>query len=95
MSYYFIFVIAALAIAYLFISIKKKQIKEWCYSTGALLIAAILAVAANSPNLYNTYEYSKESMRGGHSELATAATDAKNTTGNGLNKDYITQGVTV
>lgn len=91
MSYYFIFVIAALAIAYLFISIKKKQIKEWCYSTGALLIAAILAVAANSPNLYNTYEYSKESMRGGHSELATAATDAKNTTGNGLNKDYITQ----
>lgn len=91
MSYYFIIVIIALSVAFLFINIKKNRIKEWFYSTGVLIIAAILAVAANSPNLYNTYEYSKESMRGGHSELATPGENAKNTTGNGLNKDYITQ----
>lgn len=87
MTYYFLFVIVALIIAYLAISIKKKEVKQWGASTLILLVAAMLAVAANSPNLYNTYEYSKETMRGGHSELASKDS---NFSSKGLNKDYIT-----
>ncbi|MEG0700106.1 MAG: YfhO family protein [Muribaculaceae bacterium] len=87
MTYYFLFVIVALMIAYLAISIKNKSVNLWWKSTLVLIGAAILAVVANSPNLYNTYKYSKESMRGGHSELV--AKDANTSTG-GLNKDYIT-----
>ena len=87
MSYYFGFVIAFIALAYLEKAIKEKEMKKWSIATGSLLAAAILAVAANSPNLYNTYKYSKETMRGGHSEIADGG--AKATQG-GLDKDYIT-----
>lgn len=87
MTYYFAFLIVAMAIAYLVTAISEKSVKEWCKSTATLAVAAILAVAANAPNLYSTYEYSKETMRGGHSEL-TAPADGNASTG--LDKDYIT-----
>ena len=89
MSYYFLFLIVGLAIAFLILAIKEKKIGQWGISTGALVVAAIIAVAANSPNLYNTYEYSKETMRGGHSELTQENQNNENAT-SGLNKDYIT-----
>lgn len=87
MTYYFAFLIVALAIGYLVSAIKEKKIKDWGISTGVLAIAAILAVAANAPNLYGTYEYSKETMRGGHSELTSATSNGAS---KGLDKDYIT-----
>lgn len=90
MSYYFLFLIAGLAIAYLVNAVKEKKVKQWGIATGVLVVAAVLAVAANSPNLYNTYKYSKETMRGGHSELATPDISG-NATAGGLNRDYITQ----
>ena len=87
MTYYFAFLIVALAIGYLCVAIKEKTLKDWSKATGVLAIAAILAVAANAPNLYSTYKYSKETMRGGHSELQT---ESSGNATSGLNKDYIT-----
>ena len=87
MSYYFLFLIAAIAIGYLVKACRERQVKQWGIATGTLAVAAMLAVLANSPNLYNTYRYSKETMRGGHSELATAT---PNSTKGGLDRDYIT-----
>ena len=88
MTYYFIFVILGIAVAYLIESIKKGESKTWLKATGTLAVAGLLAVAANLPSLYNTFEYSKETMRGGHSELTQK--DAAPSTG-GLDRDYITQ----
>lgn len=88
MSYYFMFVILGLVIAMLVIACREKRVVSWLKATGVLAVAAILAVMANLPSLYNTYEYSKETMRGGHSELTKA--DAAQSTG-GLDRDYITQ----
>ena len=92
MTYYFAFVIVGFVMAYLITAIKEKKLKQWGIATGTLAVAAVLALAANSPSLYNTYEYSKETMRGNHSEL-TAKEDAKSTENktDGLNRDYITQ----
>ncbi|MCM1163300.1 MAG: YfhO family protein [Muribaculaceae bacterium] len=90
MTYYFLFVVLGIALAYLAGAIKRKEMKRWCIATGALAVAAVLAVCANMPSLYNTYEYSKETMRGRHSELTAAASDASQAT-SGLDKDYITQ----
>ena len=87
MSYYFGFVIAFIALAYLEKAVRGKALKQWAIATASLLAAAILAVAANSPNLYNTYKYSKETMRGGHSEIAAGSAKASD---GGLDKDYIT-----
>lgn len=88
MTYYFLFVIAAIAIAMLCKAIRTRTPQRWIKATAALAIAAALAVGANLPSLYNTYEYSKETMRGSHSELASPSAGAA--TG-GLDRDYITQ----
>ncbi|MDE6100686.1 MAG: hypothetical protein K2G01_06540, partial [Paramuribaculum sp.] len=91
MTYYFIFVIIGIVIACLASAIKEKKIRQWLTATGVLAVAAILAVGANLPSLYNTYEYSKETMRGGHSELTPLPGEQSNTTATGLDRNYITQ----
>ena len=93
MTYYSMFLIVALVIAYLVKAIIDKKVGRWCIATAALAVAAVLALAANSPNLYLTYKYAQETMRGGHSELTPKGEDAVNAkpTKGGLDKDYITQ----
>lgn len=88
MTYYFLFPIAFMVIAYLVMAIQKKQIKQWCIATCALAIAAIFAVGMNLSNLYNTYEYQNESMRG-KSELVKKG-NTENQTNSGLERSYIT-----
>lgn len=94
MTYYFLFVVLGMAIAYLIGAIREKLLKRWTIATCVLAAAGALAVTANLPSLYNTYEYSKETMRGGHSELkknADGNNQDTNTSTGGLNRDYLTQ----
>ncbi len=93
MTYYFLPVVAGFMLIALLTALKERQgaMRRWWIATGALAVAAVAAVGANSPSLYNTYEYSKETMRGGHSELSRdTSADAALTTA-GLDRDYITQ----
>ncbi|MDE5660138.1 MAG: YfhO family protein [Muribaculaceae bacterium] len=89
MSYYFAFVMFGLVVAYGVNALRDKRLPRWGVDTAILAGAMLLAVAANSPNLYHTYEYSKQSMRGGHSELTRTDGSDANATG-GLDRDYIT-----
>ena len=93
MTYYSMFIIVPLVIAFLVIAIKDKKIKQWLIATIALVFAAALAIGANSSNLYLSNKYAQETMRGGHSELTPTGEDAVNAkpTEGGLDKDYITQ----
>lgn len=90
MTYYFLFVIIGFVIAEAVVSYRAKEMPRWGKATATLAVAGLLAVLANLPSLYNTYEYSKETMRGRHSELAQPASQGENST-SGLDKDYITQ----
>lgn len=77
MSYYFGFVIVFMVLAWLWTAIRKHMIKRWLLATLCCAGAAVLAVAANSPSLYNTYEYAKETVRGRATDLKTeGASDA-------------------
>ena len=69
MTYYFGFVIVALVIGFLIQAISEHKLKQWGIATALLVVAGGLAIAANAPNLYMSYKYQKESIRGGHSEL--------------------------
>ena len=89
MTYYFLFVIIGVVVACLVDAINKGKLRQWGIATGTLAVAAILAVAANAPSLDLTYQYSKETMRGRHSELTPTVPSAQATSG--LDKDYITQ----
>lgn len=92
MSYYFLFVICAVVVAYGVEHYRSHTMPRFFKATGVLLVAAVLAVGANASNLYHTYKYSKESMRGGHTELSSPDGDkVAKPAGSGLDKEYITQ----
>jgi hypothetical protein len=55
---------------------------------GVCLVGATIGICINMSNLYHTWEYGKESMRG-KSELVKE--NASNQTSSGLDRDYITQ----
>ena len=88
MSYYFLFVMLFMAIAYGVQAFHEKAMVSYWKRTGVLVIAGLIGVCINLSNLYHTYEYSKESMRG-KSELVKE--NSANQTSSGLERDYITQ----
>ena len=88
MCYYFLFVMLFMAVAFGVDAWQKKEMPRFLKATGVLLMAGILGVCINLSNLYHTYEYSKETMRG-KSELVKP--DSHNQTKSGLERDYITQ----
>ena len=88
MSYYFLFVMLFMAIAYGVQAFRENALASYGKRTGVLVLAGLLGVCINLSNLYHTYEYSKESMRG-KSELVKE--NAANQTSSGLERDYITQ----
>ncbi|MDE6121497.1 MAG: hypothetical protein K2F63_06875, partial [Muribaculaceae bacterium] len=72
MTYYFGLMMAVVAIAYLVDSIRRHTVRRWLAAMGLALAAGALAIGANAPSLYNTYEYSKETKRS-QSELTPLA----------------------
>ena len=88
MTYYFLFVMLFMVIAYGVQAFRENTLAFYLKRTGVLIVAGLLGVCINLSNLYHTYEYSKESMRG-KSELVKE--NSANQTDSGLERDYITQ----
>ena len=88
MTYYYLFIIIAMVIAWLIEAIKEKQMARFLKATAVCLVGAAIGVSINLSNLYHTWQYSKESMRG-KSELVKE--NSSNQTSSGLERDYITQ----
>ncbi len=86
MTYYFGFLILAIIVATLASAVSAKRVKSWAKATGVLAVAALLAVAANIPNLYHTAKYAKETQRAA-SELVVE----NNNGSTGVDKNFITQ----
>ena len=89
MSYYFFFVILFFVGAYFEKAWRTKTLPQFFKASAVLIVAALVGIAANVSNLYHTYTYSKETMRG-KSELVQTG-DAAKQTSSGLDRDYITQ----
>lgn len=87
MTYYYMFIIFFLVLGFLVDAIRQKRISHFLKASGVCLAAAIIGVAMNISNLYHTWEYQKESMRG-KSELVKK--NSANQTDSGLERDYIT-----
>ena len=88
MSYYFMFVILFMVVAYFADAYQKKELPHFFKASAVLVLAAAVGACINLSNLYHTYEYSKETMRG-KSELKQEVAAAKQTS-SGLDRDYIT-----
>lgn len=86
MTYYFLFPILFLVIARGVSAYRLHEMPAFWKATGCAFAAAILALAANSASLYNSYLYSKETIRG----RATDLVDPNAPASEGADKDYIT-----
>lgn len=90
MTYYFLFVVLFLAIAYLFEAVRNKTIPNFLKASGVLIVAFGIGASINLSNLYHTYEYSKDTMRA-KSELVKKHVEPNDQTDSGLERSYITQ----
>lgn len=88
MTYYYLFVIAAMVIAYGVDAVRRGQWKGFLRATGVCAAGVLIGVLLNLSNLYHTWQYAQESMRG-KSELVKK--NVTNQTSSGLDRDYITQ----
>ena len=90
-SYYLFIVLGAMTISYFIQFIKSKELPHFFKSIGLLLIAGILGVASNALVLMTTYDYSKDSKRGGQLVMDKQSV-SKDVVSNGktvgLTKDY-------
>ena len=88
MTYYYLFIILFLVIGWLVEAIQQKQLVRFAKATAVCIVGAAIGVSINLSNLYHTWQYSQESMRG-KSELVKK--NSENQTSSGLERDYITQ----
>lgn len=88
MTYYYLFVILLMVIAFMIDAIRKKQWAHLGKATAVCVTGAAIGICLNLSNLYHTWQYSQESMRG-KSELVKK--NSANQTNSGLDRDYITQ----
>ena len=88
MTYYFLFLIAFMIVAYFIDALRNRKLAHFAKATAVCAVGALIGICMNISNLYHTWAYQKESMRG-KSELVKKNT--ANQTGSGLDRDYITQ----
>lgn len=87
--YYTLLIAVFMTIAFIIKCIKQKTFKHLvvsglvCMGMGAIMLGTVAL------SYWPTYEFSKETMRGGRSELTQK--DTKNATNGGLDKDYAFQ----
>lgn len=89
MSYYFLFVMLFMVIAFGVEAYRQHTMPQFLKASAVLVVAGLVGVAINLSNLYHTYTYSMETMRG-KSELTQHPSAGSSATG-GLDKEYITQ----
>ncbi|MFH1121128.1 MAG: YfhO family protein [Bacteroidota bacterium] len=85
-TYYLLIIVVLLGIMQLAEAVKNNTFPLFFKATGVLMIAAMLAIATNITNIWATWEYGKETIRG-----ATELTSEKENRTSGLDKDYATQ----
>ena len=88
MTYYYLFIVLFLVIAWFVEAVQKHELMRFWKATAVCVAGAAIGVCINLSNLYHTWQYSQESMRG-KSELVKA--NSANQTSSGLDRDYITQ----
>lgn len=72
-TYYLGFIILSIIVAQLVLAIRERTIPEFMKASFILLAAALIGIGPNIGNLWSTISYTKETMRGGSSELSTKA----------------------
>jgi hypothetical protein len=85
-AYYFFIAVAIMTIYYVISWIKAKDWKHFAKAVAFTACAAIIGLMTNAVTVMSTYEYQKETIRGGGSVLTDTTSNEK--PGTGLDRDY-------
>jgi len=86
--YYTLLMGLIMLIPFLIKTIKEKDFKHLGITMLLAVVCSGLSLLTVANSYFPTYEYSKETMRGGGSGLTLGTVDKKNKTAGGLDKDY-------
>lgn len=86
-AYYSLLISVCLGVVYAVHSIRKKETVHLLKTASLAVVAATLGLLSFSVMLFPTYSYSKETMRGGRSELSSPGNEQNKSKG-GLDKSY-------
>ena len=70
-TYYMGILLLVIAVVEFIYAFRRREQPQFWKASGLLVLAAALGVGPNISNLWSTYEYQKETMRGGSSELSS------------------------
>ncbi len=87
MTYYYLFIIGFIVIGWFVDSCIKKNLANFWKAAAAAFVGVAIGAALNISNLYHTWHYSKDTMRG-KSELVKP--NSADQTDSGLDRSYIT-----
>ena len=90
MTYYMLILLGIYFIVYLVDSYRKNDVKDFLTYMSLFVLAGILSLGLNAPNILSTYDYSKYSTRS-QSELKLNPDGTEKEISTGLDYDYITQ----
>jgi hypothetical protein len=90
MTYYFFLTLLIYGVAQLIYAAQKNELPDFAKGVGILLVAGLLAIGASASNLWITYEYAKDTMRG-EPILETEGEATSSSETDGLAWDYAMQ----
>jgi uncharacterized SAM-binding protein YcdF (DUF218 family) len=86
--YYLFIALGVMAVYALVQALKQKEFKHFAIAASLAAVAVVIGVGTNAEVLMSTYEYQKETIRGGGTVLTDTVGGKKANTSTGLDKDY-------
>ena len=87
-AYYFFIAVAIMTLFYVIHWIRAKEMKHLALAVVFTGAGALIGFLANSVNVLSTYQYQKETIRGGGSPLTDTTKGAANKAVDGLDRNY-------
>ncbi len=91
MTYYLALCMVILVVIELVKSIREKKLSSFAKAIGIMSVMSILALGASASKLWTTFEYTKDTMRGGQVLQPSAEASANADEKGGLEWDYAMQ----
>ena len=85
--YYTLIIALAIVVSFAVKAVREKRLLDAVKSSFIILVAGLIGLGACAVFIFPTYDYAKDTMRGGASKL-TLNKDSENKTKGGLDKDY-------
>lgn len=87
-AYYFFIAAGIMTLFYVVDWVKAKDWKHLGMALGFTAVAGLVGLLTNAVNILSTYEYQKETIRGGSSALTDTTSGNKEKSATGLDRDY-------